>query len=42
MELDVDTIYIIVYFSDSMQFPFYEKIGLRQGNRVYLEPNLRR
>ncbi|GAG00549.1 unnamed protein product, partial [marine sediment metagenome] len=31
MELDVDTIYTIVYFSDSMWFPFYEKMGLGKG-----------
>ncbi len=42
MELDVDTIYTIVYFSDNMQAPFYEKMGFRQGNRVYLKPDLRR
>ena len=31
MELDVDTIYTIVYFSDNMQAPFYEKMGLGKG-----------
>ena len=37
MELDVDIIYTIVSLSDSMQLPFYERMGFRPGNRVYLE-----
>lgn len=37
MELDVDTIYTIVSLSDTMQLPFFEKMGFRPGNRVYLE-----
>ena len=37
MELDVDNIYTIVSLSDTMQLPFFEKMGFRPGNRVYLE-----
>ena len=37
MELDVDIIYTIVSLSDNMQLPFYERMGFRPGNRVYLE-----
>lgn len=37
LELDVDTIYTIVSLSDNMQLPFFEKIGFRPGNRIYLE-----
>jgi ribosomal protein S18 acetylase RimI-like enzyme len=37
MDLDVDKIYTIVSLSDAMQLPFYEKMGFRPGNRVYLE-----
>lgn len=36
-ELDVDIIYSIVSLSDNMQLPFFEKMGFRPGNRVYLE-----
>jgi ribosomal protein S18 acetylase RimI-like enzyme len=39
-ELDVDIIYTIVSLSDAMQLPFYEKMGFRPGNRVYLELSL--
>lgn len=37
LELDVDTIYTIVSLTDNMLLPFFEKVGFRQGNRVYLE-----
>jgi ribosomal protein S18 acetylase RimI-like enzyme len=37
LKLDVDTVYTIVSLSDNMQLPFFEKIGFRQGNRIYLE-----
>jgi len=37
MELDVDILYTIVSLSDTMQLPFFEKMGFRPGNRVYLE-----
>jgi ribosomal protein S18 acetylase RimI-like enzyme len=37
LKLDVDTIYTIVSLSDNMQLPFFEKIGFRPGNRIYLE-----
>jgi ribosomal protein S18 acetylase RimI-like enzyme len=40
MELDVDKIYTIVSLSDTMQLPFFEKVGFRPGNRVYLELSL--
>ena len=40
MELDVDKIYTIVSLSDTMQLPFFEKMGFRPGNRVYLELSL--
>lgn len=40
MELDVDIIYTIVSLSDTMQLPFFEKVGFRPGNRVYLEFSL--
>jgi len=40
MELDVDIIYTIVSLSDTMQLPFFEKMGFRPGNRVYLEFSL--
>ncbi|RLB18114.1 MAG: GNAT family N-acetyltransferase [Deltaproteobacteria bacterium] len=40
MELDVDIIYTIVSLSDTMQLPFFEKVGFRPGNRVYLELDL--
>jgi ribosomal protein S18 acetylase RimI-like enzyme len=37
LKLDVDTVYTIVSLSDTMQLPFFEKIGFRPGNRIYLE-----
>jgi len=37
LKLDVDTVYTIVSLSDNMQLPFFERIGFRQGNRIYLE-----
>jgi ribosomal protein S18 acetylase RimI-like enzyme len=40
IELDVDIIYTIVSLSGNMQLPFYEKMGFRPGNRVYLELDL--
>jgi len=40
IELDVDKIYTIVSLSDTMQLPFFEKMGFRPGNRVYLELSL--
>ncbi len=40
MELDVDIIYSIVSLSDNMQLPFFERMGFRPGNRVYLELDL--
>jgi ribosomal protein S18 acetylase RimI-like enzyme len=40
MELDVDILYTIVSLSDTMQLPFFEKMGFRPGNRVYLELSL--
>jgi len=40
LKLDVDTVYTIVSLSDNMQLPFFEKIGFRQGNRIYLEMDI--
>jgi len=40
LKLDVDTVYTIVSLSDTMQLPFFEKIGFRPGNRIYLEIDL--
>jgi ribosomal protein S18 acetylase RimI-like enzyme len=40
LKLDVDTVYTIVSLSDIMQLPFFEKIGFRPGNRIYLEIDL--
>jgi ribosomal protein S18 acetylase RimI-like enzyme len=40
LELDVDILYTIVSLSDTMQLPFFEKMGFRPGNRVYLELSL--
>lgn len=40
IELDVDIIYTIVSLADTTQLPFYERMGFRPGNRVYLELSL--
>ncbi|MBW2105128.1 MAG: GNAT family N-acetyltransferase [Deltaproteobacteria bacterium] len=40
LKLDVDTVYTIVSLSDNMQLPFFEKIGFRPGNRIYLEMDI--
>jgi len=42
LKLDVDVVYTIVSLSDNMQLPFFEKIGFRQGNRIYLELDIRK
>ncbi|MBN1225773.1 MAG: GNAT family N-acetyltransferase [Deltaproteobacteria bacterium] len=42
LKLDVDFVYTIVSLSDNMQLPFFEKIGFRQGNRIYLELDIRK
>ncbi|MEA3361431.1 MAG: GNAT family N-acetyltransferase [Thermodesulfobacteriota bacterium] len=42
LKLDVDVVYTIVSLSDNMQLPFFEKIGFRQGNRIYLEFDIRK
>lgn len=42
LKLDVDFVYTIVSLSDNMQLPFYQKIGFRPGNRIYLELDIRK